>query len=141
MRFYVIELFLCFLKKDDSKRNAYYGRDFSRPHRNDQSGYAAGGRKPFIDAPPTSRNEKIALLMRRFEICEQRGSGIDRAIRAIENAYLPAPEFIKVDNYTKVSIYPKRTFSQMSNFHIKNFCKVRPKEKGKNIGNIFRGEF
>ncbi|MDR2472207.1 MAG: AAA family ATPase, partial [Tannerella sp.] len=68
----------------------------------------------FIDAPPTSRNEKIALLMRRFEICEQRGSGIDRAIQAIEDAYLPAPEFIKGDNYTKVFIYPKRTFSQMS---------------------------
>ena len=68
----------------------------------------------FIDAPPTSRNEKIALLMRRFEICEQRGSGIDRAIKAIENAYLPAPEFIKGDNYTKVFIYPKKTFAQMS---------------------------
>ncbi|MDR1021847.1 MAG: putative DNA binding domain-containing protein [Prevotellaceae bacterium] len=68
----------------------------------------------FIDAPPTSRNEKVAILMRRFEICEQRGSGIDRAIRAIENVYLPAPEFIKGDNYTKVFIYPKRTFSQMS---------------------------
>ena len=68
----------------------------------------------FIDAPPTSRNEKIAILMRRFEICEQRGSGIDRAIKAIEDAYLPAPEFIKGDNYTKVFIYPKRTFSQMS---------------------------
>jgi len=68
----------------------------------------------FIDAPPTSRNEKIAILMRRFEICEQRGSGIDRAIKAIENAYLPAPEFIKGDNYTKVFIYPKKTFAQMS---------------------------
>ena len=68
----------------------------------------------FIDAPPTSRNEKIALLMRRFEICEQRGSGIDRAIKAIEDAYLPAPEFIKGDNYTKVFIYPKKTFAQMS---------------------------
>ena len=68
----------------------------------------------FIDAPPTSRNEKIAILMRRFELCEQRGSGIDRAIKAIEDAYLPAPEFIKGDNYTKVFIYPKKTFSQMS---------------------------
>ena len=68
----------------------------------------------FIDAPPTSRNEKIAILMRRFEICEQRGSGIDRAIEAIEKAYLPAPEFIKGDNYTKVFIYPKKTFAQMS---------------------------
>jgi predicted HTH transcriptional regulator len=68
----------------------------------------------FIDTPPTSRNEKIAILMRRFEICEQRGSGIDRAIKAIEDAYLPAPEFIKGDNYTKVFIYPKKTFAQMS---------------------------
>lgn len=68
----------------------------------------------FIDAPPTSRNEKVAILMRRFEICEQRGSGIDRAIKAIEDAYLPAPEFIKGDNYTKVFIYPKKTFAQMS---------------------------
>lgn len=68
----------------------------------------------FIDAPPTSRNEKIALLMRRFEICEQRGSGIDRAIKAIEDAYLPAPEFIRGNNYTKVFIYPKKSFSQMS---------------------------
>ena len=68
----------------------------------------------FIDAPPTSRNEKIALLMRRLEICEQRGSGIDRAIQAIEDACLPAPEFIKGDNYTKVFIYPKKTFAQMS---------------------------
>jgi predicted HTH transcriptional regulator len=67
----------------------------------------------FIDTPPQSRNEKIAILMRLFDICEQRGSGIDRAIKAIEDAFLPAPEFIKGDNYTKVFIYPKRTFSQM----------------------------
>jgi predicted HTH transcriptional regulator len=68
----------------------------------------------FIDTPPKSRNEKIAILMRRFEICEQRGSGVDRAIKAIEDAYLPAPEFIKGDDYTKVFIYPKKTFAQMS---------------------------
>ncbi|MDR3219985.1 MAG: AAA family ATPase [Dysgonamonadaceae bacterium] len=68
----------------------------------------------FIDTPPKSRNEKIAILMRLFEICEQRGSGVDRAIKAIEDAYLPAPEFIKGDGYTKVFIYPKKTFAQMS---------------------------
>ena len=68
----------------------------------------------FIDAPPTSRNEKIAILMRRFEICEQRGSGIDRAIKAIEDAYLPAPKFIKGIGYTKVFIYPRKTFAEMS---------------------------
>jgi predicted HTH transcriptional regulator len=68
----------------------------------------------FIDTPPQSRNEKIAILMRQFEICEQRGSGIDRAVQAIEDAFLPAPEFIKGDNYTKVFIYAKKTFAQMT---------------------------
>jgi len=76
----------------------------------------------FIDTPPKSRNEKIAILMRLFEICEQRGSGIDRAIKAIEEAYLPAPEFIKGDDYTKVFIYPKKTFAQQSKEDRKRSC-------------------
>ena len=68
----------------------------------------------FIDASPKSRNEKIAKLMRLFEICEQRGSGVDRAIKAIEDVRLPAPEFVKGSDYTKVFIYPEKTFAQMS---------------------------
>ncbi len=31
----------------------------------------------FIDTPPKSRNETLASMMRRFRICEERGSGID----------------------------------------------------------------
>ena len=42
----------------------------------------------FIDTPPLSRNERIAILMRNFELCELRGSGVDRAIEAVENAAL-----------------------------------------------------
>lgn len=68
----------------------------------------------FIDTPPKSRNERIALLMRLFDICEQRGSGVDRAIMAIENAFLPAPEFVRGEDCTKVFIYPKKTFAQMT---------------------------
>lgn len=68
----------------------------------------------FIDTPPKSRNEKIAILMHLFDLCELRGSGVDRAIEAIEKAILPAPKFIKGDFYTKVVIYPKKTFTQMS---------------------------
>jgi predicted HTH transcriptional regulator len=68
----------------------------------------------FIDTPPKSRNEKIAILMHNFDLCELRGSGIDRAIAAVEKAILPAPEFIKGDFYTKVVIYPKKTFAEMS---------------------------
>jgi predicted HTH transcriptional regulator len=68
----------------------------------------------FIDTPPKSRNEKIAILMHFFDLCELRGSGIDRAIEAVEKAILPAPKFIKGDFYTKVIIYPKKTFTQMT---------------------------
>ena len=68
----------------------------------------------FIDTPPKSRNEKIAILMHLFDLCELRGSGVDRAIEAVERAILPAPKFYKGDFYTKVTIYPKKTFAQMS---------------------------
>ncbi|MDR1021680.1 MAG: putative DNA binding domain-containing protein [Prevotellaceae bacterium] len=68
----------------------------------------------FIDTPPKSRNEKIAILMHNFDLCELRGSGIDRAIEAVEKAILPAPKFIKEDFYTKVIIYPKKTFAEMA---------------------------
>jgi predicted HTH transcriptional regulator len=68
----------------------------------------------FIDTPPKSRNEKIAVLMHNFDLCELRGSGIDRAIEAVEKAILPAPKFIKGDFYTKVVIYPKKTFAEMT---------------------------
>ena len=68
----------------------------------------------FIDTPPKSRNEKIAILMHLFDLCELRGSGIDRAIEAVERVNLPAPKFIKGDFYTKVIIYPKNTFAQMT---------------------------
>jgi predicted HTH transcriptional regulator len=68
----------------------------------------------FIDTPPKSRNEKIAILMHLFDLCELRGSGVDRAIEAVEKAILPAPKFIRGDFYTKVVIYPKKTFAQMT---------------------------
>jgi predicted HTH transcriptional regulator len=31
----------------------------------------------FIDTAPKSRNETLASLMRRLNICEERGSGVD----------------------------------------------------------------
>ncbi|MGA0594105.1 ATP-binding protein [Enterovirga sp. CN4-39] len=46
----------------------------------------------FIDAPSRSRNEKLAGLMRRLGFCEERGSGVDRAVEAIETAALPPPQ-------------------------------------------------
>lgn len=46
----------------------------------------------FIDGYQ-SRNERLADLMRRFAICEEKGSGVDKVIQAIELHQLPAPAF------------------------------------------------
>lgn len=68
----------------------------------------------FIDTAPKSRNETLASLMRRLNICEERGSGIDRAIEAIEVYQLPAPKFIRGDDYTRVILYAHIPLSKMS---------------------------
>ena len=68
----------------------------------------------FIDTAPKSRNEKLASLMRRLNICEERGSGIDRAINAIEAYQLPAPKFIKGEDYTRVIMYTPIPLAKMS---------------------------
>ena len=68
-----------------------------------------------IDTPPKSRNEKIASFMRRINLCEERGSGIDKTILAIEYYQLPAPEF-KVDesnDNTIAILYSQKDFKDM----------------------------
>ena len=47
----------------------------------------------FIDEPPRSRNESLARLLRQLNICEERGSGIDKVIFNIELFQLPPPDF------------------------------------------------
>jgi len=67
----------------------------------------------FIDTAPKSRNESLASLLRRLNICEERGSGVDRAIDAIEAYQLPAPKFMKGDDYTRVIIFAPVPLSRM----------------------------
>jgi len=69
----------------------------------------------FLDTAPKSRNETLASLMRRLNICEERGSGIDRAIESIEEFQLPAPKFIKGDSYTRIIMYAPTMLTRMSN--------------------------
>lgn len=60
------------------------------------------------------RNELMADLMRRFGICEEKGSGIDKVVRAVEECHLPPPEF-RVDSVrTTCILHGPRDFSQMS---------------------------
>ena len=67
----------------------------------------------FIDSPPRSRNEKMASLMRRLNICEERGSGIDKVIFEVEFNQLPAPDFIEAEENLKVILYAPRPFKEM----------------------------
>lgn len=67
----------------------------------------------FLDEPPRSRNETLAALMRRMGICEERGTGIDKAIFYVEAHQLPAPEFRVTGASTIAILYGPREFSQM----------------------------
>ena len=67
----------------------------------------------FIDHSPQSRNETLARFMRRLNICEERGSGIDKVIFECELYQLPAPNFIECDNFMRVILYAPKTLRQM----------------------------
>ena len=67
----------------------------------------------FIDGYQ-SRNERLADLMRRFGICEEKSSGIDRVIETAEIMQLPAPEFLTSHRRTVVVIHGPRAFREMN---------------------------
>lgn len=67
-----------------------------------------------IDLPPQSRNEKLAQMMFTLGICERRGSGIDRAIAAIEEMFLPPAKFTKSEQHTRVFMYPQKSLKEMT---------------------------
>lgn len=67
-----------------------------------------------IDLPPQSRNEQLAQMMFTLGICERRGSGIDRAIAAVEEMFLPAVKFTKSEQHTRVFMFPQKSFKEMT---------------------------
>ena len=67
----------------------------------------------FIDHPPRSRNETLASMMRRMNICEERGSGVDRAIGCIELYQLPAPDFQEDEDFMRVTLFAHQSYSEM----------------------------
>jgi ATP-dependent DNA helicase RecG len=58
-------------------------------------------------------HESLASLMRRLNICEERGSGIDKVILNVELYQLPAPEFLVTESHTKIILYAHRKLSGM----------------------------
>jgi len=76
----------------------------------------------FLDSPPRSRNEVLASLMRRFRICEERGSGIDKVVFEIERHQLPAPLFETPPNYTRVVLFAHKALADMDKNERERAC-------------------
>ena len=68
----------------------------------------------FLDAPPRSRNDRVAAFMRRIHVCEERGSGIDKVIDAVEVFQLPAPDFSVTHQHTRAVLYAYKKLNDMS---------------------------
>jgi predicted HTH transcriptional regulator len=67
----------------------------------------------FVDTPPRSRNEALASLMRRFDICEERGSGWDKVVAQTELYQLPAPLPEATLDHTRVVLFAPRPLAKM----------------------------
>jgi len=67
----------------------------------------------FVDTPPRSRNEALASLMRRFRICEERGSGIDKVVFQVELFQLPAPLFESLEGFTRTVLFAHKPLTAM----------------------------
>lgn len=67
----------------------------------------------FVDTPPKSRNEALASLMRRFRICEERGSGIDKVVEQVEFFQLPAPYFEVPQGFTRAVMFAHKPLRAM----------------------------
>jgi ATP-dependent DNA helicase RecG len=67
----------------------------------------------FIDGYQ-SRNERLADVMRRMNVCEEKSSGIDRVIDAAEYYQLPAPDFRAGYQRTTAVVFGPKPFEDMN---------------------------
>jgi len=74
------------------------------------------GKKPdrLIGTTPESRNEKLASSFRRFRICEERGTGFQKIVQAIELFGLPPLHLAPEENAFRVTLGAPRKFTDMS---------------------------
>lgn len=74
--------------------------------------------KPFISPDRfideyQSRNERLADVMRRLGICEEKGSGVDKVIQAAEVFQLPAPDFRVGERRTSAVLFGHQDLEEM----------------------------
>lgn len=67
----------------------------------------------FLDSRPHSRNEALASLMRRMNLCEELGTSIDKVIKSVELYQLPPPDFRSGGDGLRVVLFAPRQFAEM----------------------------
>ncbi len=60
-----------------------------------------------------SCNERVADLMRRLGICEEKGSGVDKVVKAVEAHQLPPPDFRVGEVRTTAVLFSHKDFEAM----------------------------
>lgn len=68
-----------------------------------------------IRTTPESRNEILASAFRRYNICEERGSGFEKAVVAIELFGLPPLKFEELENSFVVTMFAPKKYADMTN--------------------------
>ncbi len=51
--------------------------------------------------------------MRRIGVCEERGSGIEKVVSAVEAEQLPAPLFESYEGFTRTVLFAHKNLSEM----------------------------
>ena len=51
--------------------------------------------------------------MRRLNICEERGTGIDKVVHAVESYVLPAPVFERPPGFTRAILFAHKRLREM----------------------------
>lgn len=67
-----------------------------------------------IGTTPESRNELLASKFRLYRICEERGTGFQKVVAAVELFGMPPVVFTPLDNAFQVTLYAPRKFADMS---------------------------
>lgn len=84
--------------------------------------------RPLVDVwrilndPPCSRNEKMAALLRRLDLCEEAGTGWDKTVAICEYRTLPAPLIETRANSTIVTLFAAVPFKKLTASERRQAC-------------------
>ncbi|KFI91555.1 putative transcriptional regulator [Bifidobacterium saguini DSM 23967] len=67
-----------------------------------------------LNDPPHSRNEKMAAICRRLQLCEEAGSGWDKVVLDCEQHHLPAPQVEEPGDNMRVTLMQATPYRELT---------------------------